>query len=385
MADLQAPQVLIVAGEASSAAYAAKLLKIWNLEKLGIKSFGVGSREMESLGFECLGRSEEMAVVGIQEVIKVWPVIKGAFDSLVREAEVRKPKFALLMDYPDFNLRLAKKLKSLGIKVIYYISPQVWAWRKGRVKTIQKYVDKMLVLFPFEAEFYRQNGVSVEFVGHPILDDMNPELFDASFVADLRARYGISANQLVLGLMPGSRTGEIHHHLQVQIEVARRLREKHPNLVVTVLVAPTKTVEYLQSQLGSLDFPIKVIKRDPFEMIALTDVVLVASGTATLMVGLMKKPMVIMYLVNWLTRIIGEALVRNIKFFGLPNIVCDRLVALELKTKDATVERLTHEIDLLLSSDELRKEKIKGLSEIQHRLGDQGASERVSNILKTYL
>ncbi len=377
--------VLIVAGEASSASYAARLLKVWKEKQLDIKAFGVGSREMEALGFECLGRSEEMAVVGIQEVFREWNKISGAFKALEREAEKRKPKFALLLDYPDFNLLLAKRLKKLGIKVIYYISPQVWAWRKGRVKTIRKYVDKMLVLLPFEVDFYKKNNVDAEFVGHPILDEMHDDLWNQSKIEMERARYGLTNDRLVLGLMPGSRRSEIHHHLLVQIEVARRLIKEFPKLQVALLVAPTLTVEQLQSQLGNIEFPIVLIKKEPFEMIALTDVVLCASGTATLMVGLMKKPMVIMYIVNWLSKIIGETLVRNLKHFGLSNIVLERRQSVELKNDEATLERLTQEMKILIQSEEVRKSHREGLGELHTRLGSKGASERVSQILERYL
>lgn len=379
------PNVLIVAGEASSAAYAARLLKVWKEEHFDVNAFGVGSREMEALGFECLGRSEEMAVVGIQEILTEWTKISNAFRALEREARLRKPKFAILMDYPDFNLLLARKLKKMGIKVIYYISPQVWAWRKGRVKTIRKLVDKMLVILPFEEPFYKEHGVNAEFVGHPILDELDYELFDSTKIETERSILGITSDRLVLGLMPGSRRGEIHHHLKLQLEVARRLKREFPNLIVTLLVAPTLNVEKIKSQMGVVEFPITILKRNPFEMIALTDVVLCASGTATLMVGLMKKPMVIMYIVNRFSKIIGEMLVRNLKHFGLSNIILDRRQSVELKNDEATVERLTEEVRTLIASKDLRDQHSKGLSELHERLGNKGASKRVTQILRQYL
>src|SRR4051812_39176887 len=183
--------VLIVAAEASSSIYAQRLLEYWAEHEVKVKPFGIGSESMRKLGFEVLGRSEDLAVVGLQEVISHFPLIRKTFHSLVDEAAKRRPKFALLLDYPDFNLRLAKKLKALGIPVIYYISPQVWAWRTSRVNLIRKVVDHILVLFPFEEEFYQKNNVKVSFVGHPLLDELNREIFDKEIRKERRQRYGV--------------------------------------------------------------------------------------------------------------------------------------------------------------------------------------------------
>jgi lipid-A-disaccharide synthase len=163
-----AHRVLIVSAEASSALYARRLLEAWQKHDIKVSAFGVGDQKMLELGFQALGRSENMAVVGIKEVLRHYSHIKKVFYDILAECDREKPKFALLLDYPDFNFRLAKELKKRGIRVIYYISPQLWAWRKGRLSLVKKYIDKMLVLFPFEKDFYRENGVDVEFVGHPL-------------------------------------------------------------------------------------------------------------------------------------------------------------------------------------------------------------------------
>ena len=171
-------KILIVAAEASSCLYAQRLLQYWKKTGVNVEAFGIGNDAMAAEGFECLARAEDLAVVGIQEVIAHWGMIKQAFYDLLNAAKERKPQVVLLLDYPGFNLRLAKRLKGLGIPVVYYISPQVWAWRTGRVKTIQKFIDKMLVVFPFEVDFYAQFGMQVEFVGHPLLDELNSTHFD---------------------------------------------------------------------------------------------------------------------------------------------------------------------------------------------------------------
>ncbi len=382
------PSVLIIAGEASSSLYAQRLLEKWQTDGVEVNAFGIGSRQMEALGFECLGRSEEMAVVGLQEVLAHLPHIRRVFHSLVAEAEKRRPQFALLLDYPDFNFRLAKKLKGLGIRVIYYISPQIWAWRTGRIKLVQKYIDRMLVLFPFEEKFYRDRGVTADFVGHPALDEMDASLFNNQIRAEKRHRFGLGDDELVLALMPGSRRSEIKHHLKTQLEAAQVVTQKNPKVRAVILVAPTLDREFIQEQIreqmGAIDFSVQLIKDGPLEMISIADIVLVASGTATLMVGLMEKPMVIMYRMNALTAFFAKLLVRHTKFFGMVNLVMDRQVVPELFQDEANPERLAHEI-LLFANDPRHRESVRSeLQDLKNRLGSRGATNEVARILSAY-
>ena len=199
---------MMVAAEASSANYALKLMKYWKEKNIDLAISGVGSQAMEDFGMRRLGKSEDMAVVGVVEVIAHYSELKAVFEKLVEEVIRDKPKFLLLMDYPDFNLKLAKTLKEKlgphGIKVFYYISPQVWAWRQSRIHTIKKYCDKVFLLFPFEKEFYERFQVPHEFVGHPLLEDLDPKLLDPKQQELARQKYGISVNEKVLALMPGS-------------------------------------------------------------------------------------------------------------------------------------------------------------------------------------
>lgn len=323
------PKILIVAAEASSALYAKRLLEHWRESGKEVEAFGVGTRAMEELGFECLGRSEEMAVVGFQEVISHWSLISGAFHRLLEEAAKRQPQVALLLDYPDFNLRLAAKLKKMGIPVVYYISPQVWAWRQGRVKKIKACVDRMLVVFPFEKEFYDKHQVQCSFVGHPLLDELDDSLFDPQELDRERSKFGIQPEDILVALMPGSRNSEINHHLEIQLAAAESLRKQHPNAKLALLVAPTLDKNQLQSRLGTLKFPLILMQKDPMEMVKLADVVLAASGTATLLVGLLEKPMVIMYKMNALTAYLARRFVRNTPYFGMINLVLGREVCPE--------------------------------------------------------
>ena len=379
------PEVLIVAAEASSALYARRLLEHFQRQGRGVKAFGVGSREMEALGFEILGRSEDMAVVGLIEVLRHYRDIKAVFRKLVEEAARRRPRIVLLLDYPDFNLRLARALKPLGAPIIYYISPQVWAWRKSRIRTIKQLVDKMLCVLPFEKEFYGQHAVDVEFVGHPLLDEIDPALFDPEERARLRTRYGVTSAERVVGLMPGSRSSEIRHHLSTQLRAAEILRQRYPALKFALLVAPTVDLEQIKRLVAAPAVPMVFVKDDPLKMVSLTDLVLCASGTATLVVGLMHKPMVIMYKMNALSARLAKWVVKGTAHFGLVNLILARRVVPELFQEQATPERLAQELARYLDDESYYKRIESELMTVRDRLGTGGATRRVAEILEAYL
>ncbi|MGZ3772640.1 MAG: lipid-A-disaccharide synthase [Pseudobdellovibrionaceae bacterium] len=379
-------QILIVAAEASSVTYAQRILETWKSQGRKIHAFGVGSQEMEKLGFERLGKSEDMAVVGIVEVIKHYNDLKGVFDSLVAEAEKRKPKVALVLDYPDFNLRLAEKLHALGIPVVYYISPQVWAWRKGRVETIKKYCKKVFVLFPFEVPFYKEHGVPCEFVGHPLLDEMDDRLLmDREFLKNHRNQCGIRDDEIVLGLMPGSRHSELKQHFQIQLDTARILSKKYPNLKILILTAPTFSKEQMQEYLEDFRLPHILLKDEPFRMIHLVDMMLVASGTATLQVGLMKKPMVIMYKVKWLTWYLAKMIVHGTKYFGLVNLILGKEAVPERFQANANPRLLASLLERYITDAKYKSQVMEDLEHLYQHLGDKGATQRVVQALDEFL
>jgi len=378
-------QVLIVAAEASSALFAQRLLEHWKKEKKPIHCFGVGSEAMENLGFERLGKSEDMAVVGVAEILEHLSDLRAVMRRLVEEAAKRKPRVAIIMDYPEFNMMLAKKLHALGIPVVYYISPQIWAWRKGRVNTIKKYCDKVLVLFPFEKNFYDEKKVPCEFVGHPLLDEIDDKFFSESYRHLHRTRCGIQDDEVVIGLMPGSRRGEIEQHLQIQFEVARRIYRSYAKIRVLLMCAPTVSREALQAQIGDVRFPYILLKDDPAEMIHLADIVLVASGTATLMVGLLEKPMVIMYKMKWITGLVAKVLVRGVKFFGLVNLVLNREVVPERWQAGTHPDKLTELLERYLKDPQYLSQVREDLSGLRKHLGEKGATVRVAQALEPYL
>lgn len=381
-------EIMIVAAEASSSHYALKLMEKLKSRRGHSKDdlhfFGVGDQEMEKAGFERLGKTEEMAVVGAAEIFAQFGLLKSVFDQLVIAVQTRKPRMVIVMDYPEFNLLLARKLFSTGIPVYYYISPQVWAWRKGRVHTIKKYCKKVFLLFPFEIPFYSEHQVPHNFVGHPLLDEIDDRYLDPQYLKTIRNQRGISDQEIVLGLMPGSRNSELQQHFGIQLEVARRLNLRIPNLKVLIMVAPTFEKEKLHPFLEDVRFNYMLLKDDPFRMIALSDYVLVASGTATLQVGLLEKPMVIMYRMKWLTGLYAKILVK-VKHFGLVNLVLDQEVVPERVQEMANPDELEKLLFEMITSPEKTTTIKSLLKTVRQKLGEKGATERVAQVIEKEL
>ncbi len=377
-------EVAIVAAEASSAKIAEKLILEFRKQGRNDHFFGVGTEQLSRLGVECVARAEDISVVGLFEVIKNWTPIKKSFEKVLSEILKRKPQLVILFDFPDFNLRLAQKLNDSGVPVLYYVSPQVWAWRKSRVKLIKKYCKKILVIFPFEKKFYDEAQVDCEYVGHPILEDVNQNLYNQTFVNLEKSKRGLSTHSQnkVLLLFPGSRKGEIERNFPTQLAVAENILKKDQNVSVIVGVAPTIEKEDLAQYLSDVRFPFMLLKEDPFLMVALSDAVLVTSGTATLTVGLLRKPMVIMYRFHWLTGILAKILVRGVKFFGLPNLILGKEVAPERMQSEASVEKLTPLVSQALYDGEGQKQELENLLTL---LGDGKATEKAFQSVKKFL
>ena len=385
---IDSKRVLIVSAEASSNLYAVRLLEHWRHSGTPVQAFGIGNWEMESLGFECIGRAEELAVMGAVEVIRHFSEIRETFYKLTKAIETRGVDLVVLMDYPDFNLRLAKKIKAIspGTPIVYYISPQIWVWRKGRVHTIKKFIDHVICLFPFEVDFYKKFQVSASFEGHPLIDELHREVPLARHgVDEERKKLGFSSHEIVLGLMPGSRHGEIENHFDLQLQTAEILSQEFSNLRLILLVAPGLRSSELKARLpASSNLRLLILERPPFEMIALTDVILAASGTATLMVGLLLKPMVIMYKFKPLSAWIARTFFTFPKFFGIVNLILDRMVAPEIFQEEATPENLADALRPLIESAEARRTKSAELRELLSKLGDPGVTKRVARRLEEF-
>jgi lipid-A-disaccharide synthase len=376
---------MIIAAEASSAHYALKLIQYWKRHGKDYEYFGVGSDAMEQEGFERFGKSEEMAVVGAAEIFAHFSQLKAIFNKLLEVADERKPNVVIVMDYPEFNLYLSRKLHAKGFKIYYYISPQVWAWRKNRVETIKRFCVKAFLLFPFEVDFYKSRNVPYEFVGHPLLDELDPDLLNPEKIAFNKEKYGVRRNEKILALMPGSRRGELNQHLDIQLEVARRLLKKYPQLRLAIFIAPTIRKDEMIERLENFKSPYILLQDDPNKMISLADYVLVASGTATLMVGLLQKPMVIMYKMKWTTGLFASLFVRGVKFFGLVNLILGFEVVPERKQADVNPDELFKLMDRYLTDEKYTQEVIENLKKIPQYLGDKGATSRVAKSLEIHL
>ncbi len=365
--------ILIVAAEASSCMYAKLFIKTWKGLYPDVHFFGIGDKEMHSRGMECVGLAEDMAVVGLQEVLSHWREIKKSFQSLVKKAEGKNPRFALLLDYPGFNLRLASHLKKLDIPVVYYLSPQLWAWKEGRIKYIKKFVDDMMVVFPFEVDFYKKHGIQAHFIGHPLVEIMNQETKPPFFSNKI-------SSKPVLGLMPGSRKSEIKYNLKIQWLTAQELRKNH-DIDIRFLVAPTFEINFLKQQFPKKSDFIEFVQDNPIKMIKECDFILAASGTATLQVALCEKPMVVMYRMNGLTAFLAKFLTRHIDYYCIVNLIAGHEIVPELMQSKAHPKLLAKELEKILKFPDYKEKMISSLKKISKDLGSKKATENLVGFL----
>jgi lipid-A-disaccharide synthase len=369
--DSKTDKILIIAAEASSCMYAKMFMDKWSVLHPHTEYFGIGDKEMSSKSMHCLGFAEDLAVVGLQEVIAHFPEIKKTFNNILDEAKKEKPKFALLLDYPGFNLRLAKRLKAMDIHVVYYISPQLWAWKKGRVEQVKKYVDDMMVVFPFEVDFYKQHSVKAHFVGHPLVEIVEQEKLDLKTQVH---------NKTVLGIMPGSRKSEIKFNFIEQLKAAQLLIKKYP-MDVKILVAPTLNIELLKEKAGDLALGFDFIQDKPTLMINQCDLILTASGTATLQVALCEKPMVVMYKMNSITAFLARCLVNTVDYFCIVNLIAKNKIVPEVFQNKANFKNLALELEKILTDKFYKNNMLKELNRVKELLGKGGATDNLVNYL----
>jgi lipid-A-disaccharide synthase len=366
-------ELLIVAAEASADLHAARALEELHEIRPDIRAFGVGGPLLRAAGLEALYPAEELSVMGIAEVLPKIPRILAILRGLRRAAAERKPVAALLVDSPDFNLRLAKHLKGQGIKVVYYVSPMIWAWRPGRARKIARVVDRMLCILPFEERFYAGTGVSARFVGHPLAERPPP-----GDVGRYRTELGLATGRLTVALLPGSRRSELKRIFPPMLKAAERIRALHPEVQFVVPVAPTLQEAALRPFLArhtTLD--VKLVSGHADDAVGASDAALVKSGTSTLETALMRRPMVVVYRLAWLSYIVGKIFV-HIAHFALVNILAGRRVVPELLQTEASPERMAAEIERLLSDPEARRQQLAALEEVRLSLGEAGAARRVA-------
>lgn len=365
---------MIVAGEASGDMYGAGVVAALRKKAPGIQFFGIGGPRMEEADVRILYPVSELAVVGITEVIPKIRFIRQALNELKDALKDNPPDLVMLIDYPGFNLNLAGKAHDLGIPVLYYIPPQVWAWREKRVKKITERVDRVAVILPFEKEFYSRYGIQVDYVGHPLLDDLK----NGRSREQARENLGISGDQFpVVGLLPGSRNEEIARHLPSIMGAAKIISRTYPDLRCILPLASTVDEETVKPYLKGVQVDIIVRRADTREVLGACDLALIASGTATLEAAITGTPMVILYRVSFLTYVLGKVLAK-VSHIGLVNLVAGRQIVPELIQGDATDTRLAEEGLWLLEDEERREGMKEDLRLVREQLGKGGASERVA-------
>jgi lipid-A-disaccharide synthase len=370
--------ILLSAGEASGDMYAARLA-IALKQRAEVDLFGMGGPQMHAAGVEIIVDYSKVSVLGITEVLKQLPSLRRAMGRLVDEAQRRRPPLAILTDFPGFHLRLARKLSPLGIRNIYYICPQFWAWRPWRANLVRRRFAQALCIFPFEEKFYRDAGVAVEFIGHPLVGNVKASMSRAEFCTE----NGLSADKPIVTILPGSRRGEIEYHGAILAQALTQLRQTVPEVQAIVAVAPGVNRTELESYFSSGN-GVRFVTGATYNALAAADLAIVSSGTATVEAALLGKPMIVIYRLSPLTAKLAKPLVRT-KFFSMVNLIAGREVVPELIQDDFTPIRVAAEAVSLLSAsrESLAKLEImrRGLAEVTRLLGPPGAVERAADAI----
>ena len=371
---------MLVAGEVSGDLHGAHLVEAIQEIEPEIQFFGVGGEGLEKRGMKLLHHVHSLSVVGISEAFRKLRTALKILRELKEAMEQERPDLIVLIDYPEFNLRLARIARKKGIPVLYYISPQIWAWRPGRVRSIAKLVRKMVVLFPFEVPLYQAAGVDVEWVGHPLLDIVRPSLPKEEAIE----RFGLDPAQKTIALLPGSRIEEVARLLPPLLDSTILLRKKMSELQFIIPLAPGISETNLHPILRDGPVPIRVVNGFSYDVMALSDLIITASGTATLEAALLGKPMVIVYKVSSLTYWVARALIR-VKHIGLVNLVAGKEIARELIQEEVNPERIAEEALRLLKDPVLYEKTIESMAEVRQSLGESGAASRAARIVLSLL
>lgn len=371
--------IMIVTGEASGDYHGSNLVKAILQSNSSISFFGMGGKELENIGVEMIFDAKKVAVMGLTEVLSNLKDIRKALKILGDALASRKPDLLILVDFADFNLRLAKKAKKNGIPVFYYITPKVWVWRKNRAKTISKLVDTAGVILPFEEPFLRKYGVKAHYVGNPTYDSLQVKFDRRTFCQ----KYGLDENKKIVGILPGSRKSEIQFLLPIFLESARLLQEESSEDLSFVLPqASTLKVKDLEDA-GIRQYKerikVLIIEEDRYEMMQACSCVIAASGTVTLELAILNIPMIVAYKFALPTYYLGKMLI-NIPYFSLVNIIADRPVVKELLQHEVTPEAISKELESLLFEDSRIKEMKKDFSEVRKLLGEKGCAGKAAEL-----
>ena len=376
----QKPTFFICAGEASGDVHAANLMKAMLKADPNIQFIGVGGPRMREIGMECFVNAEKLSVIGFVEVFKNLRFFIKTLNDLVLKMKEYDVKAFIPIDFPDFNLRLTKKAKRMGVKTIYYICPQVWAWRKGRVVDIEKCVDLLLTIFPFEEDCFNKNNIKIEYIGHPLLDEVKVE----------KSKKDVEKDCGKLAIMPGSRHSEIDHHMPTLVEFMMSFNLKHPGVSFHIPCAHTLREEDLYKFIPSnavSSFKEMVHIYQPGEsssVLKSCDAALIASGTSTLQGVLCNIPCAIFYKLNAFTYWLGKKIIK-LPFVGLANLVAERQVCAELLQENMTNDKLTEECETLLWDPQKRDRIYSDFEEVRGKLGGEGASARAAQIVLDFV
>lgn len=367
--------IFLSAGDPSGDNASSKLVEALGALHPDIEYFGLGGERLKKLGQEQFASGAKLAVLGFWEVVKHYSFFKNLMNRCIKEIEKRKPSVVLLVDYPGFNLRLAKKIKHLQIPIIYYISPQVWAWGKRRIKEIRKNIDLMLPILPFEEIFYEHSGVNSKFVGHYLLEDISENYLSSKTPA-------VENEKNTIALLPGSRPQEIERMLIPSLEAAKMFNAKYGTRAVVAGIKGVYDYENILRQYDGSD--ISIVYNKTREIIFKSSLVISASGTATLEVGIIGRPMVVIYKTGFITYNIARHLVKLDKI-ALANLVMDEIVVPELIQNDATPEKIFTELEKYWQDNSYYDSVQNRLFSIPSLLGGKGASDRTAKLISEYL
>jgi lipid-A-disaccharide synthase len=365
---------MLVVGEASGDVHGAHLVDALHKKDAQIEFFGVGGEQLQRSHFETIISATQLTGMGLVELAGNLKNLWRGYRLLTNALKRRRPDLLILIDFPEFNLRLARLAKSLGVPVLYYISPQIWAWRQGRVKQIARWVDHMAVVFPFEEEFYARHGVKVTFVGHPLLNTVQAHQSRETMLTKI----GLDPAKTSIALLPGSRPGEVDFHLPVMRDAAAKLYAERKMQFFCVR-ASTIDRRKLETALLHPTLRIPIVEEARYDAVSAADLVWTASGTATLETALLGKPMIVIYRLSWLTYWLARLLVR-VQHIGMVNLLAGERLVPELIQDEANAARLVAESKTLLDDRVLRRAIIDKLAKLREGLGSPGAPERVADI-----
>jgi lipid-A-disaccharide synthase len=370
-------QILISAGEASGDMYAARLASALRA-RVDVQLFGMGGPRMREAGVELIADCSEVSLVGIVEIAKKYPALERVWKRLLGEAARRKPRLAILTDFPGFHLRLARALKRQGVQNVYFVCPQFWAWRPWRANLVRRRFVRAFCIFHFEQDWYRSRGVKADFIGHPLVGNVEAKRTRKEFAAAC----GLDASNPIVAILPGSRSGEIAHHMPTLMQACSLIRKDHDVQFVLALAPGVK-----RSQIDRYlvpDVTMHVVEDATYDALGAADLTIVSSGTATVEAALMDAPMIVVYRLTPLTAAIARLLVRT-PMFAMVNLIAGKRVVPELVQQDFTPARLADETIRLLNSPDARAEMRRGLAEVREKLGPPGAVERAADLIASML